>query len=256
MPRSPDEFVGKTIIITGAASGIGRETALIFAREGANVVATDVNLIGAEDTADAVRKLGSNALAIKTDVTDRASVKDSIAKAINEFGGLDFQFNCAGAALRRASFLDIDDELWTGAMAINATGVFYCMQEVLPHMLAQGRGVIVNAASMSHRRGGAGGLIPYAASKGAVVTLTMGVAREFADRGIRVLSISPGPIDTPFEDTAGGNDEARKRAIADVPMGRLGRPDEIGELVLFMCSDACGYMTADTVYVNGGGGFR
>jgi 3-oxoacyl-[acyl-carrier protein] reductase len=109
---------------------------------------------------------------------------------------------------------------------------------------------------MTHKRGGAGGLIPYAAAKGAVVTLTMGVAREFAGRGIRALSISPGPIDTPFEDVAGGDEEARVRAVADVPMGRLGRPEEIGELALFMCSDACSYMTADTVYVNGGGGYR
>jgi 3-oxoacyl-[acyl-carrier protein] reductase len=256
MPKLPDEFLNKTIIITGAASGIGRATALIFAREGANVVVADINIAGAELTAEAIRQIGGRCFTIHMDVTDRSSVKSAFTAAIKEFGVIDFQFNCAGSALRRASFLEIDDALWDGAMGINASGVFYCMQEILPHMLDQGRGVIVNAASMSHKRGGAGGLIPYAAAKGAVVTLTMGVAREFADRGIRALSISPGPIDTPFEDVAGGDEEARVRAVADVPMGRLGRPEEIGELVLFMCSDACSYMTADTVYVNGGGGYR
>jgi 3-oxoacyl-[acyl-carrier protein] reductase len=130
------------------------------------------------------------------------------------------------------------------------------MQAVLPHMLENKFGVIVNVGSMAHRRGGPGASVHYAAAKGAVVTMTMGVAREFAKQGVRALSISPGPIDTAFAAAAATSPELKQKMLDDVPMGRFGKPEEIGELVLFMCSDACEYMTADTVYVNGGGGWR
>ncbi len=256
MPKTPDYFAGKTVIITGAASGIGRATALIFAREGANVVCADVNEQGARDTAAAVNAKGSQALALKTDVTSRAEVNDMAARAFAAFGSVQFLFNSAGAALRRSKFLDIDDELLRKTFALNLDGTFYAMQAVLPHMLANNFGVIVNVASMAHRRGGPGSSIHYAAAKGAVVSMTMGVAREFAAQGIRALSISPGPIKTPFQDAAGSSPDLVQRFLDDIPMKRFGAPEEIGELVLFMCSDACPFMTADTVYVNGGGGWR
>lgn len=253
MSFSSEQFVGKSIIITGAASGIGKATAEIFAREGANVVCADVDIEGAEAVAEHVKTKGAGAIAVATDVTDRAAVKAMVKAAIDRFGVIDFQFNSAGAALRRAKFLEIDDELWDNAFALNATGVFYCMQEVLPHMLDNGAGVIVNVASMAHKRGGGGSSIHYAAAKGAVVTLTKGVAREYASEGIRALSISPGPVKTPFQANAGTDEEFMEKALAGVPMGRFAEPEEIGELVLFMCSDACGFMTAETFYVNGGG---
>jgi NAD(P)-dependent dehydrogenase (short-subunit alcohol dehydrogenase family) len=256
MPKTPDYFAGKTIIITGAASGIGRAAALIFAREGANVVCADVNEAGARETAAAVNGKGSQALAVKTDVTSRAQVNDLVERSLAAFGNVQFLFNSAGAALRRSKFLDIDDALMEKTFALNVNGTFYAMQAVLPHMLKNKFGVIVNVGSMAHRRGGPGSSVHYAASKGAVVTMTMGVAREFAGEGIRALSISPGPIQTPFQDAAGSSPELVKRFLDDIPMKRFGEPEEIGELVLFMCSDACPFMTADTVYVNGGGGWR
>jgi len=256
MPKTPDYFAGKTIVITGAASGIGRATALIFAREGANVVCADINEQGARDTAAAVNGKGSQALAVTTDVTSRDQVNAMIERALAAFGSVQFLFNSAGAAFRRAKFLDIDDALMEKTFALNVDGTFYAMQAVLPHMLKNRFGAIVNVASMAHRRGGPGSSIHYAAAKGAVVTMTMGVAREFAAQGIRALSISPGPIKTPFQDAAGSSPELVQRFLEDVPMKRFGEPEEIGELVLFMCSDACPFMTADTVYVNGGGGWR
>ena len=182
MAKTPEYFVDKTIVISGAGSGIGRATAQIFAREGANVVCGDID--------------------------------------------------------------------------VNAKSIYYSMQAVLPHMLEQGGGVIVNVASMSHKRGAPGSSIHYASAKGAVVTMTLGVAREFADRGIRCLSISPGPVRTAFQEAAKTSPELMERFKNDVPMKRFAEPEEIGELVLFMCSDACEYMTADSVYVNGGGGWR
>jgi 3-oxoacyl-[acyl-carrier protein] reductase len=256
MPKTPDYFAGKTIVITGAASGIGRATALIFAREGANVVCADINEHGARDTAAAVNDKGSQALAVKADVTSRDQVGAMVERALAAFGSVQFLFNSAGAALRRAKFLDIDDALMEKTFALNVNGTFLSMQAVLPHMLKNRFGVIVNVASMAHRRGGPGSSIHYAAAKGAVVSMTMGVAREFAIQGIRALSISPGPIKTPFQDAAGSSPDLVRRFLEDVPMKRFGEPEEIGELVLFMCSDACPFMTADTVYVNGGGGWR
>src|SRR5690242_4865672 len=191
MPKTPDYFAGKTIIITGAASGIGRATALIFAREGANVVCADINEAGAQATAGEVNGKGSQALALAVDVTSRNAVAAMVERALTAFGSVQFLFNSAGAAIRRAKFLEIDDALLEKTFALNVNGTFYAMQAVLPHMLAQKHGVIVNMASMAHRRGGPGSSVHYAAAKGAVVTMTMGVAREFANVGIRALSISP-----------------------------------------------------------------
>jgi 3-oxoacyl-[acyl-carrier protein] reductase len=264
MPKTPDYFHGKTIVITGAASGIGRATALIFAREGANVVCADVNEAGVTETAEMVNaqygskdgNAPSKALALTIDVTKRAAVNDMIELAINDFGSVQFLFNSAGSAMRRSKFLDIDDDLFERTYDLNVKGTFYGMQAVLPHMLANKFGVIVNVGSMAHRRGGPGSSVHYASAKGAVVTMTMGVAREFATQGIRALSISPGPVDTAFAAAAATSPELKQQMLNDVPMKRFGQPEEIGELVLFMCSDACPYMTADTVYVNGGGGWR
>ena len=260
MPKTPDYFKGKTIVITGAASGIGRATALIFAREGANVVCADINEAGVEQTVEQINTQSGNAggqtLALTIDVTKRAAVEDMVQLALDDFGGIQFLFNSAGAALRRSKFLDIDDDLFERTYDLNVKGTFYAMQAVLPHMLANKFGVIVNMGSMSHKRGGPGSSVHYASAKGAVVTMTMGVAREFAKQGIRALSISPGPVKTPFQDAAATSPELVQKFLEDVPMGRFAAPEEIGELVLFMCSDACGFMTADTVYVNGGGGWR
>ena len=256
MAKTPDYFVGKTIIVTGAASGIGKATALIFAREGANVVCADLNGDGAQEIAKEIRHHGGKALGLPIDVTSREQVEEMVRQSIAAFGSVQFQFNSAGAALRRSKFLDIDDALFDKTFSLNVKGTFYCMQAILPHMQRNGAGVIVNMASMAHRRGGPGSSVHYAAAKGAVVSLTMGVAREFAHTGIRCVSISPGPIRTPFQASAQTSPELMQRFLEDVPMKRFGEPDEIGELVLFICSDACPFMTAETVYVNGGGGWR
>jgi len=256
MPKTPDYFQGKTIVITGAASGIGRATAKIFAREGANVVCADIDEDGVAKTVEEVNAAGAQGLALTIDVTKRAAVQDMVELAIGDFGRVHFLFNSAGAALRRSKFLDIDDDLLERTFDLNLKGTFYAMQAVLPHMLENKFGVIVNVGSMAHRRGGPGSSVHYAAAKGAVVTMTMGVAREYATRGIRALSISPGPIRTPFQEAASSSPELVQKFLDDVPMGRFGTAEEIGELVLFMCSDACEFMTADTVYANGGGGWR
>src|SRR6267142_1976589 len=147
MPKTPDYFAGKTIIISGAGSGIGRATALIFAREGANVVCADLNEAAARQTAEQITAQGGKALALRTDVTSRAQVDDMVRQAIDTFGTVHFQFNSAGAALRRSKFLDIDEALLDNTFALNVKGTFYCMQAILPHMEKNRHGVIVNMAS-------------------------------------------------------------------------------------------------------------
>ncbi len=254
MPKTPNYFKGRTLVITGAGSGIGRSTAAIFGREGANVVCADIDEQSAVAAARETEDAGGVASGIHVDVTDRASVQNMVAKSIEKYGQVDFLFNSAGSAIKRAKFLEIDDDLWDRTYDLNVKGTFYAMQETIPHMLERGEGVIVNVASIAARMGGPGKSPHYASAKGAVDTLTMGAAREFADRGIRVLSISPAIVDTPFQDI--NEPGMLEDAISRSPMGRAGQPEEIGELVLFMCSDACTYMTADTVLVTGGSGWR
>src|ERR1700749_1057758 len=149
MPKTPDYFAGKTIIITGAASGIGRATALIFAREKANVVCADINEQGARDTAAAVNGAGSQGLALQADGTWREEVNAMVARAVAAFGAVHFLFNSAGAAIRRAKFLEIDDALLQKTFDLNVNGTLYGMQAVLPHMLKNKEGGIVNMANMS-----------------------------------------------------------------------------------------------------------
>src|SRR5579872_7002827 len=151
MPKTPDYFAGKTVLITGAASGIGRATALIFAREGANVVCVDINQKGAHEVTAEVKRNGSGALALAVDVTSRKEVNEMAERALAAFGRVDFLFNSAGAAIRRAKFLEIDDALMEKTFALNVNGTFYTMQALLPHFVTNKSGVIVNMASMAHR---------------------------------------------------------------------------------------------------------
>ncbi|MCG8547474.1 MAG: SDR family NAD(P)-dependent oxidoreductase, partial [Alphaproteobacteria bacterium] len=149
MPKTPDYFKGKTVVITGAASGIGRAAAQIFGREGANVLCADIDEQGAHQVAREAEEAGGAGKAVYADVTQRDNVRDMIAAAIDTFGSVDFLFNSAGSAIRRAKFLEIDDDLWDKTYDLNVKGTLYGMQEVIPHMLEKGEGVIVNVASVA-----------------------------------------------------------------------------------------------------------
>lgn len=258
MPKDPDYFRGRTLMVTGAASGIGRATAVVFGREGANVVCADVDVDGAARTASEVIEAGGSAVSVACDVTSRQQVQACVDTALEQFGAIDFQFNNAGSAIRPSAFLDLDDDLFDATFDLNVKGVLYGMQAVLPHMLERGQGVIVNTASMAYVRGGPGRSVHYASAKAAVVTMSMGVAREFASQGIRCIPIAPAAADTAFQTSfhQRTREEARAGAAKAIPIGRIAEAEEIAELVLFVCSDACGYLTADPIKISGGGGYR
>ena len=250
MPRTVDYYKGKTIVITGAGSGIGRATAKVFGGECANVVATDSEVEGAERTANEVIQIGAKATFARCDVTVRAEVDAALKHAVEDFGRLHFALNSAGGAMGRRPFLDIDQELWERTYALNVRGTFNGCQAIIPHMLEEGGGVIVNIASVAAWIGGAGNSVHYASSKGAVNTMSMGIGREFASRNIRCLSISPGLVDSPIHDDT--PNEVLDNYAAQIPMDRMALPEEIAETVLFACSDAASYLTADTIKVSGG----
>jgi NAD(P)-dependent dehydrogenase (short-subunit alcohol dehydrogenase family) len=244
--------VGKVALVTGASSGIGRATALAFAREGAKVVVADVTVEGGEETVAQVKKAGGEAIFVKTDVSKTVEVEALVAKAVATYGRLDCAHNNAGIAGNAKTIVDDTEDNWDRILAINLKGVWLCMKYEIAHMLKQGGGAIVNTASgaglIGVRRGGA-----YVASKHGVVGLTKTAALEYAKAGIRVNCVCPGPIDTPMLQGIGGrNQMVIERMVAAQPGGRLGQPAEIAEAAVWLCSDAASFITGLPMPVDGG----
>jgi NAD(P)-dependent dehydrogenase (short-subunit alcohol dehydrogenase family) len=243
---------GKVALVTGASSGIGRATALAFAREGAKVVVADVTVEGGEETVAQVKKAGGEAIFIKTDVSKAVEVEALVAKAVATYGRLDCAHNNAGIAGNAKTIVDDTEDSWDRILAINLKGVWLCMKYEIAHMLKQGGGAIVNTASgaglIGVRRGGA-----YVASKHGVVGLTKTAALEYAKAGIRVNCVCPGPIDTPMLQGIGGSNQVViERMVAAQPGGRLGKPAEIAEAAVWLCSDAASFITGLPMPVDGG----
>jgi NAD(P)-dependent dehydrogenase (short-subunit alcohol dehydrogenase family) len=243
---------GKVALVTGASSGIGRATALAFAREGAKVVVADVTVEGGEETVAQVKKAGGEAIFIKTDVSKAVEVEALVAKAVATYGRLDCAHNNAGIAGNAKTVVDDTEDNWDRILAINLKGVWLCMKYEIAHMLKQGGGAIVNTASgaglIGVRRGGA-----YVASKHGVVGLTKTAALEYAKAGIRVNCVCPGPIDTPMLQGIGGSNQVViERMVAAQPGGRLGKPAEIAEAAVWLCSDAASFITGLPMPVDGG----
>jgi NAD(P)-dependent dehydrogenase (short-subunit alcohol dehydrogenase family) len=246
------ELSGKVAIITGASAGIGRATALAVAQEGAAVVVADVDVERGERTARDIADKGGRARFVRTDVTDDASVAALVDEVVAAFGGLDLAFNNAGIEGTPAITHECTPENWQRTLAVNLTGVWSCMRHEIPRMLERGGGSIVNCASVAGLVGFTS--IPaYVASKHGVVGLTRTAALEYAERGIRVNAVCPGVIDTEMvERFTGGQPEAEAAMLATEPIGRLGRPEEIADAVVWLCSNRSSFVTGQALAVDGG----
>ncbi len=243
---------GKVAIITGAASGIGRATAQIYAREGARVIIADVNEKGGEETLSMINKQGHQGLFVKADMTVETDVKTLIDRAMTAHGRLDAAFNNAGIEGKQASSADMPASEFDKIIAVNLKGVYLCMKYQIPAMLKGGGGAIVNTASVAGLVGFPG-LGAYVASKHGVIGLTKTAALEYAKAGIRVNCVCPGLIDTPMVGRLGGSDPALVAGlVAAEPVGRLGKPTEIGEAAVWLCSDHASFVTGHSMVVDGG----
>ena len=243
------EFDGKVALVTGASGGIGRATAIGFAMSGAIVLVADVNEAGGNETVALIKASGGTAMFQHCNVADGNDVKALVARAVSEFGRLDFAHNNAGINSVMAN--EYDDEIWARSIAINLTGVMLCMREEAEVMLKQGGGAIVNTASIN-------GLVgnptqpAYVAGKHGVVGLTRHAALKHARAGIRVNAVCPGVIETPMTDSVAANPEIRKIMENMTPMGRMGQPEEIASAVLWLCSDQASFVTGHAMVIDGG----
>ena len=245
-------YVRKVAFVTGAGSGIGRVTAMAFAREGAKVTVADVSENGAEETARLIKEQGGQALAVKCDVTRSDEVKTALDKTIEAFGRLDIAFNNAGVEQRNAALADFEEEEWDRIHDINLKGVFLCMKHEIPLMLERGGGAIVNTSSGAGVIGIKGGAA-YAAAKHGLIGLTKSAALDYIGQKVRINAVAPGYISTPMMDRfTGGTAEGWAKIAAEEPIGRAGTPEEVADAVVWLCSDSASFVVGHTLVVDGG----
>jgi len=253
------ELKGQVAIVTGAGRGIGRATALELTRMGADIVVAELDRAGAERTAAEVKGLGSRASVVPTDVTSRADLAAMVERARADFGRIDVLVNNAGI-YRAAAPLDVTEEHWDAVMTVNAKAVFFACQAVLPTMIAQQRGSIVNLASMAGKIGSRNNL-PYNASKAAVISITKSLALAHARDGIRVNCVCPGFVETDMWTLVAREqgalmglspEEFTRQRGAQVPLGRMERPEDVASVIAFLAGSRAAYMTGQAISVDGG----
>jgi NAD(P)-dependent dehydrogenase (short-subunit alcohol dehydrogenase family) len=239
-------------LITGASSGIGAATALELARRGfAAAVHYFNNETGGRQTVESIQAAGGEAIGIKADVRQQNEVEKMVAAVLKEFGTIDLLVNNAGSLVGRVPFLEMTDEYWNDVFRLNVNSVFYTTQAVSRHMASRKSGIVINVSSIAGRHGGGPGAICYAAAKGAVLTLTKGLAKELAPFGIRVNGVNPGVILTPFHDRF-TNKEQMKRMVDTIVLKRAGTPEETATVIAFLASSDAQYLNGETIEVNGG----
>lgn len=245
-------FSGQVALVTGAANGIGRATALAFAEEGLKVVVADLDVTGGDGTVALIREVGGEAVFVRCNVTLEADVKNLMQQVLNSYGRLDYAFNNAGIEIEKGKLADGTLDEFDAIMGVNVKGVWLCMKYQLPLLLAQGGGAIVNTASVAGL-GAAPKMSIYAASKHAVIGLTKSAAIEYAKKKIRVNAVCPAVIDTDMFRRAYEADPRKAEfAAAMHPVGRIGTVGEIASAVLYLCSDGAAFTTGHALAVDGG----
>lgn len=248
-------LTGKVAFITGGASGIGRATALLFAREGAAVSVVDLDETGGQAVAQTILDGGGRAIFVRCDVSLAADCQRAVRQTVDILGGLDVLFNNAGI-IRRATVVDTTEEEWDRVMAVNVKSVFLLSKYTVPFMVRAGGGAIINTASGWGLVGGRRAAL-YCASKGAVVLLTRAMALDHGEQNIRVNCLCPGDTDTPMlRDEARQLGESGEQFLAEAaqrPLQRIGRPEDIAQAALYLASDASSFVTGTTLVVDGGG---
>ncbi len=244
-------FSGRVALVTGAGSGIGRASAIAFAKEGARVVVSDVDHAGGLETVREIEAAYGEASFIPCNVADSTQVSKLFEATLELWGRLDYAHNNAGVSQARGKLANVDINEWHRVIQTNLSGVFLCMQAEIKIMQSQGEGAIVNTASTVGLRGGPG-LAVYSASKHGVIGLTRSAALEYAKSGIRINAVCPGAVATPMLDTSFPLPEEQAKAIAMSPIGRIGTPDDIAGLVVWLCSPAAGFITAAAMVSDGG----
>ncbi|MER3456345.1 MAG: 2-hydroxycyclohexanecarboxyl-CoA dehydrogenase [candidate division GAL15 bacterium] len=246
------EFQNRVALVAGGASGIGRATCLALAARGAQVAVADVNAEGAQQVAKEIRRQDREALAVAMDVTNRASVARGVQEVLDAWGRVDVLINAAGWD-RIVPFLESTEDLWDRIIAINFRGVLNTCHVVLPHMVQQGGGAVVNISSDAGRVGSSGETV-YSGAKGAVIAFSKALAREVARHKIRVNVVAPGITDTPLlqQIIQAGNEKLIDAIVRSTPLRRMAKPEEVAEAVVFLASDRASFITGQTLSVSGG----
>lgn len=246
------EFSNKVVLVTGGGSGIGQATAILYGRFGAKVVVSDVNDEGGSKTVGQIQNEGGEATFIKADVSKASEVANLIKQSVNRYGSLDIAFNNAGIGGESNAVADMSIEGWKHVIDVNLNSVFYCMKYELAQMEKQGKGAIVNMSSILGKVGFANSC-GYVAAKHGVIGLTQNAALEYSAKGIRINAVGPAFIDTPLLASAGLDDTIKKNVIIPMhPIGRLGRSEEVAELVLWLSSDRASFVTGSYYPIDGG----
>jgi len=247
------DLKGKVAIVTGARRGMGKTHALALAKAGAKVVVADISSEDCEAVAAEIKKVKGEAIAVKCDVSKKEEVEEMVKKTVEKFGKVDILVNNAGICQFKP-FLELTEEEWDRTININLKGYFLCAQAAAKEMVKQKSGAIVNIASIAMGQVGVGfpAITHYCASKGGIVAMTEAMALELAPYNIRVNAVAPGAIDTPMIDPLKVDPKTMEGTLARVPLHRVGEPEEVSNLVLFLASDASSYMTGSTVVIDGG----